>query len=164
MSPQERALETLVLQQNAIDYWYLVDLKGGEGAAELFAPDGVFVVGPGEPLVGRKAVDEFYRWRVDRGPRTSRHVITNFRAEFTDDRHAQTICTMFVYADDGVPVHPSAPPIFVGDQIDTCVKGDDGLWRYAHRTFTPLFMGGVKPTVPPDEIAAQHNRKDQADG
>jgi hypothetical protein len=162
MTPDERALATLVLQQNAVEYWYRVDLKGGEGAADMFAQDGVFVVGPGEPLVGRKAVDEFYRWRVDRGARTSRHVITNFRAEFSDVRHAETICTMFVFADDGEPVHPSAPPIFIGDQIDRCVKEDDGVWRYAHRTFTPLFMGGVAPTVPPDEIAATHNKAKSA--
>jgi hypothetical protein len=54
---------------------------------------------------------------------------------------------------------PSAPPIFVGDGIDRCVKCDDGIWRYAERNFTALFMGGVAPTLPPASIAEQHNKE-----
>ena len=47
--------------------------------------------------------------RQDRGPRTSRHVITNFRADFSDDAHATTYCVMMLLAADGTPVLPSAP-------------------------------------------------------
>ena len=53
MTPEQRALETQVLQQNAINYWYEVDLKGGTGVSEMFVADGVFHAGPGQPLVGR---------------------------------------------------------------------------------------------------------------
>ena len=70
---------------NMIDYWYEVDLKGGAGVSEMYVEDGIFHGGPGKPLVGRAAIEQFYTWRQDRGARTSRHVITNFRAEFTDD-------------------------------------------------------------------------------
>ena len=158
MTPEQRALETLVLQQNAVDYWYEVDLTGGAGVSEMFTEDGVFHAGPGQPLVGRAAIEGFYSWRTDRGARTSRHLITNFRAEFTDATHATTWCVMMVLAADGKPILPSRPPIFVGDQIDKCVKGADGKWRYAERNFSALFMGGEAPTVPPDEIARKHNR------
>ena len=157
MSPEQCAVETMLLQQNAVEYWYLVDHRHGEGAAEMFTPDGIFHAGPGEPLVGHKAIAEFYRWRVDRGERTSRHLITNFHAKFADERHATTTCVMLLLAADGKPIHESAPPIFVGDQIDTCVKGDDGIWRYAERDFAALFMGGVAPTMPPAEIASDHS-------
>lgn len=158
MTPEQRALETLVLQQNAIDYWYEVDLKGGAGVAAMFVEDGIFHAGPGKPLKGHAAIEAFYGWRVDRGARTSRHVITNFRAEFSDATHATTYCVMQVYAADGVPIHPAAPPILIADQNDRCVKGADGMWRYVERDFKVLFMGGVAPTIPPEELANKHNR------
>lgn len=158
MTPERRALETQLLEMNLIDYWYEVDLHGGAGVSRMFVEDGIFHAGPGEPLVGREAIEQFYSWRTDRGARTSRHVVTNFRADFQDERHATTYCVMLLYAADGAPILPSAPPIFLGDSIDRCVKGDDGVWRYAERNFTPLFMGGAKPTVPPDSIAQTHNK------
>jgi hypothetical protein len=151
MTPEQRALASQVLYQNMIDYWYEVDMKGGAGVSEMYMEDGIFHAGP-KPLVGRAAIEQFYTWRQDRGARTSRHIITNFRAEFTDDTHATTYCVMMLYAADGVPVLPSAPPIAICDLIDHCVKCDDGKWRYIERIFVPLFMGGVAPTVPPESM------------
>ncbi len=157
MTPEQRALDTQVLYMNMIDYWYEVDMKGGAGVSHMYVEDGIFHGGPGKPLVGRAAIEQFYTWRQDRGARTSRHVITNFRAEFTDATHATTYCVMMLYAADGKPVLPTAPPIIVTDLIDRCVKCGDGLWRYIERTFVPLFMGGVAPTVPPESIAEKFN-------
>lgn len=156
MTPERRSIETHVLYLNMIDYWYEVDLKGGAGVSEMYVEDGIFN-GGGKPLVGRAAIEQFYTWRTNRGDRTSRHVITNFRADFTDDTHATTYCVMMLYAADGKPVLPSAPPIIITDLIDRCVKCDDGKWRYIERTFVPLFMGGAAPTVPPDSIAEKFN-------
>lgn len=156
MTPERRAIETQVLYMNMIDYWHEVDLKGGAGVSEMYVEDGIFN-GGGKPLVGRAAIEQFYSWRQDRGARTSRHVITNFRAEFADDTHATTHCVMSLYAADGVPVLPAAPPIIITDLIDRCVKCEDGRWRYIERTFVPLFMGGAPPTVPPESIAEKFN-------
>lgn len=164
MTPQDKALETVILQQLAVEYWYLVDHKSGDGASDMFTPDGIFHVGPGDPLVGRKAINEFYRWRENRGERTSRHLLNNFRAEFADANNATTICVMQLLADDGAPVHPSAPPIFIGDQIDNWRKGDDGVWRLTKRDFSALFMGGVAPTTPPASIAETHNNNAENKG
>ena len=156
MTQDERALATQVLYMNMIDYWYEVDMNGGIGVSEMYLEDGIFN-GGGKPLVGRAAIDQFYTWRQDRGARTSRHIITNFRAVFDDERHATTYCVMQLFAADGEPVHPAAPAIITTDLIDRCVKCDDGLWRYAERTFVALFMGGESPTVPPDSLAEKHN-------
>ena len=157
MTPERRAIESQVLYMNLIDYWYEVDLKGGAGVSRMFVEDGIFHAGPGKALVGRAAIEEFYAWRQDRGARTSRHVITNFRADFSDDSHATTYCVMMLLAADGKPVLPSVPPILTTDLIDRCVKCDDGLWRYVERNFIPIFMGGAPPTVAPDSIAAKFN-------
>ncbi len=158
MTPEERSRETQILLMHMIDYWYEVDLKGGLGVSERYTEDGIFE-GGNEPLVGRAAIEAFYSWRMGRGERTSRHVITNFRAEFHDDRTATTYCVMSLYAADGPPVLPSTPPIMITDLIDECVKGDDGEWRYKRRTFVPLFQGGAAPTVPPAHLAKTHNTK-----
>jgi hypothetical protein len=155
VTPEQRALETQVLHMNMVDYWHEVDLKGGAGVSQMFVEDGVFYAGPGEPLVGRAAIEKFYSWRQDRGVRTSRHVITNFRAEFSDATHATTYCVMMLYAADGEPVLPSVPAIAICDLIDQCVKGADGRWLYVERKFIPLFMGGAAPTVPPDSITGR---------
>lgn len=162
MTPERRAIESQVLYMNLIDYWYEVDLNGGAGVSRMYVEDGVFHAGPGKPLVGRAAIEQFYSWRQDRGARTSRHVITNFRAEFQDETHATTYCVMMLLAADGKPILPSAPPIMTTDLLDRCVKCDDGVWRVVERNFTPLFMGGVAPTVAPASIADSFNTAPKA--
>jgi hypothetical protein len=157
VTPEQRAIQTQLLYMNMIDYWYEVDLKGGAGVSEMYVEDGIFHGGPGKPLVGRAAIEQFYTWRTNRGARTSRHVISNFRADFADETHATTYSVMLLYAADGAPILPATPPIMITDLIDRCVKCDDGKWRYAERTFVPLFMGGAPPTVPPESIAESFN-------
>ena len=158
MTPEDRSLQTQILHMNMVDYWYEVDLKGGLGVSERYVEDGIFE-GGNEPLVGRAAIEAFYSWRIGRGQRTSRHVITNFRAEFHDDRSATTHCVMMLYAADGAPILPSTPPIIITDLIDECVRCDDGEWRYKRRTFVPLFQGEIAATVPPPHLAETHNVK-----
>ena len=158
MTPEDRSLQTQILHMNMVDYWYEVDLRGGLGVSERYVEDGIFE-GGNEPLVGRAAIEAFYSWRIGRGQRTSRHVITNFRAEFHDERNAVTHCVMMLYAADGAPILPSTPPIIITDLIDECVKCDDGEWRYKRRTFVPLFQGEIAATVPPPHLAETHNVK-----
>lgn len=158
MTPEQRAATTQVLYMNMVDYWHEVDTRGGAGVSRMYVEDGIFN-GGGKPLVGRAAIEQFYSWRQDRGTRTSRHVITNFRAEFSDADHALTHCVMMLYAADGAPILPTAPPIIITDLIDRCLRCEDGIWRYVERTFVPLFMGGAAPTVPPETIAEQFNSR-----
>ncbi len=161
MTPEQRCRETQLLLMHMVDYWYEVDLHGGLGVSARFVEDGIFE-GGGKPLVGREAIEAFYRWRIDRGERTSRHVITNFRADFHDDHNATTYCVMMLYAADGPPILPSTPPIIITDLVDQCVKCDDGEWRYKRRTFIPLFQGEIAATVPPAHLAETHNVKAEA--
>jgi hypothetical protein len=152
MNQAERIREIAILQQNAVDYWYRVDYLGGEGVAEMFVPEGIFHAGPGDPLVGRDAIEAFYAWRGERGERTSRHVITNFHASFTSPANARTTCVMQLFASDGVPPHAGTHPAMVADMIDDCIKGEDGLWRFARRNFHALWMSGAELTVAPDKL------------
>jgi hypothetical protein len=157
MTPAERIHEIAILRQNAIDYWYRVDHEGGLGVSEMFVEEGVFHAGPGDPLVGRDAIDAFYAWRRDRGERTSRHIIANFHATFESERLARTCCVMLLYGTDGTPPHQGTGAAMVADMVDLCVKGSDDVWRYAKRDFVPLYMGAAKLTLAPDSLT---NRRD----
>ena len=155
MTPEQRASETQVLQLLMHDYWFEVDMKGGLGVAERFYTEDAIFEGGGDPLVGHAAIEGFYSWRIGRGVRTSRHVITNFRAEFHDDGTATTYCVMLLFAADGAPILPSTPPIMITDLIDQCVRGPSGQWLYKKRSFVALFQGGVAATVPPAHLTTK---------
>ena len=152
MIPAERLHEIAQLRQNAIDYWFCVDHHGGAGVSEMFIADGVFHAGPGAPLVGRAAIEAFYAWRRERGARTSRHLITNFHVAFDGPDAARTTCAMLLYGTDGTPPHEGTGAAMIADMLDDCVKGADGVWRYAKRSFVPLYMGEGELTVAPDSL------------
>lgn len=158
MTPVERLHELAVLRQNAIDYWYRVDHDGGAGVSDMFVADGVFHAGPGDPLVGRAAIEAFYAWRRERGTRTSRHIVTNFHAAFDGDAIARTTCIMLLYGADGPPPHAGTGAALVADMVDDCVKSDDGRWLYARRNFTPLYMGESQLTVAPESLKSPRDR------
>jgi hypothetical protein len=158
MTPEQRAAAIAVLRQNAVDYWYRVDREGGAGVSEMFVEQGVFHAGPGEPLVGREAIEAFYAWRRERGARTSRHVIANFHAEFTGADAVRTTCAMLLYASDGAPPHTGTAPAMIADMIDRCVRSADGVWRYESRDFRPLWISGAELTSAPESLKRIRNR------
>ena len=152
MSPGEKALLTQVLLGTAIDYWYEVDHHDGLDARDFYFDHSTF-----GSFVGRDAIHRFYVWRKERGVRISRHLILNFRAEFESARKARTNHVMLLFAADGEPVLPSAPPIAISELIDEVELCDDGRWRYRSRKFVTLFKGDTPATVPPKEWYALNN-------
>jgi hypothetical protein len=146
----EQALLIQQLYHNLVAYWDEVDTRGGAQAAEYYLADGVFDGGT-HKQVGREAIAKFYNWRANRGARVSRHVVTNFRVEFTATDRATSTWIMLLYAADGEPVLPSLPAIAISEVTDVNVLCDDGMWRYESRTFAALFKGGAATTVPPQE-------------
>jgi len=162
MTPAERFEQISVLRQNAVDYWYRVDHEGGAGVSEMFVADGVFHAGPGNPLIGRTAIEAFYAWRRDRGARTSRHIVTNFHAAFDGERTARTTCIMILYGADGTPPHQGTGAAMIADMVDDCVKEDDGVWRYVRRDFVPLYLGGAELTVAPQALRGAEGQNPSA--
>jgi hypothetical protein len=131
------------------DYWYEVDHNYGRKASAFYVSDGLFAIGP-KAMKGREAVAEFYRWRENRGDRTARHVVTNFRMLSHDGDKASFCCVMCLYAADGRPVLPSLPAIMIADIVGECVRNAEGRWRYLSHRLIPIFEGGVPATIPPD--------------
>lgn len=129
------------------DYWYDVDHHWGRHAHLLYAEQGVFSIGD-DRMDGPGAVQAFYKWREGRGAREARHVISNLRVIGRGDDRADVDCILCLYAADGVPVLESRPPILIADETAQCVRGADGLWRFASHFLKPVFAGGAPITTP----------------
>jgi hypothetical protein len=146
MHIDDKVRETHALYARLVDYWHDVDTNWGRNAGEFYTEDAVFEAA--NVYRGRAKIEEFYRWRLDRGPRVAVHAIANFRVDFESATRATSTWYLFLHARDGKPVLPSAPPIQIALMTDTCVKGEDGKWRYSHRKFDSWFEGGVATTNP----------------
>ncbi|MGH6740015.1 MAG: hypothetical protein ACREDY_13465 [Bradyrhizobium sp.] len=131
------------------EYWHEVDRNWGREAHSYYREDGAFVIGD-KRMDGPKGVADFYGWRQERGQRTARHLVSNFRLTIASGDHAIIECVMCLYAADGIPVLDSKPAILIADVTSECVKESDGKWRYALHHLKPIFMGGVSPTLPPE--------------
>jgi hypothetical protein len=151
MTPEEEDLICRRVERLEVDHWWEVDSNWGGNADAFYENGGIFDMGLGsKPHVGRGAIRQFYAWRKSRGTRTARHVITNVQVAVTGPRQAMLRCVMSLYAADGEPILPSQPPIMIADIISDYVQSDDGVWRVRSRTLRPVFMGGVAPTIMPD--------------
>ena len=147
MVSNERLLVTQELHAMLLDYWHDVDTNWGRNAGDYYTDDGVFEM-TRTTYHGRPKIEEFYRWRIAQGPRIALHAVHNFRALPESPTHATTTWYLFLYAAPGEPVLPTNPPIQIAFVTDTCLKGDDGRWRYKHRKFVTWFEGGIPPTAP----------------
>jgi hypothetical protein len=132
-----------------VNYWHDVDRNWGRAAHTFYCDDGIFIIGD-KTMRGPKAVADFYRWREDRGERTARHLVSNFRLAGTSQNRGMIECVMCLYAADGAPILESKPAIMMADITSECVTDDDGQWRYVLHHLKPIFMGGVAPTLPPN--------------
>ncbi len=130
-----------------IDYWHEVDFNWGREAHTYYLDNGIFVIGE-HRMEGREAVLRFYRWRKDRGERTARHVVTNFRLVGLTETSAALRCLLLLYAADGKPVLPSLPAILIADVTSEFALDADGRFRYRSHVLAPVFMGAERPTVP----------------
>lgn len=133
-----------------VDCWHDVDHNWGRTASDLYVPDGVFAIGD-KVMAGREAIAGFYSWREGRGDRTARHVVTNFHLNARNGNRATLQCIMQLYAADGKPVLESSPAIMIADVVAECEYGGDGRWRFVSHRLIPVFMGGVAPTIPPEQ-------------
>jgi SnoaL-like domain len=143
----DRLALTQELQALVIDYWHDVDTNWGHNAPNYYMPDGEFI-GSKASYKGREKIRAFYKWREDRGARTVIHAVHNFQAMF-DGAPDKALCHWFLmlYAADGTPILPSAPPIQIAYMTDNVVHTSDG-WLVSKRQFEEWFIGGIPTTNP----------------
>lgn len=149
MNAQDQSAIGFQLAQSEAAYWLDVDNNWGRTAHEYFVEDGVFDIGLGEEsrYVGVDQIRKFYGLREGRGERTAKHLMSNFHVRIDNPREATAFYVLSLFAEDGPPVRESKPAILVVDAVCRMILGQDGKWRIRERLLTPVFMGGVAPTV-----------------
>lgn len=133
--------EKYAVQERLIDYWWDVDKNNAVNAADFYTDDCVYQM-LDHRWEGHEPILAYYRFRNGRGPRLVRHLLSNVRVYMHSAESATLIAALSVYAADGVPVVPAAPPVMVADEECGFVKGQDGKWRMRTHGITALFKGG----------------------
>lgn len=147
MTDTQQLLEKVRLEAQLAEYWHEVDTNQGKDAGRYYTEEAIF--DGGEAIYrGRAKIEQFYAWRVKRGPRASVHAFTNYRTTFESDSKAVSTWYMLLYAADGVPVLPTHPPINIALVTDHLERQPDGEWLCAARKFESIFLGGTPPTNP----------------
>ncbi|HXT93189.1 MAG TPA: nuclear transport factor 2 family protein [Trebonia sp.] len=127
-----------IFEDIIIGIWYDIDHLDGSGVSRCFWPDGSILFS--ERLVrGRDAIDATYAARVARGPRLSRHIVSNVHLAALTADTARVVSTFRLYAADGHPVAPNTEPLSINDCIDDFRRTADGEWLIEHRAMVHLF-------------------------
>jgi hypothetical protein len=120
------------------DLWFDIDHRNGTGASGFFLPDGEVRFGE-RAFRGTAEIDALYAARAGRGPRVSRHVVTNLHLTGASAGTASAISTLTLFAEDGEPPRPTVTPAMVGDVTDV-FEQREGRWLIRSRRIEQLFI------------------------
>ncbi|MFB9466145.1 nuclear transport factor 2 family protein [Streptomyces cinereospinus] len=121
--------------------WFEVDHTDGTGVSAFFTADAELRFGT-RSFHGSREIDHVYASRTARGPRVSRHLVTNLHVTSADTTHATAVSNLLLFAEDGEPPRSTVTPAVVSDVVDDFVLRD-GSWLIRSRHITTLF-------APPD--------------
>jgi hypothetical protein len=110
-----------------------------EALADLFTTDALYTHGTRESR-GRAAIEDLFRQRVAKGPRTSRHIYSGLRLAIESEREATGTSVCLSFAADGTPPLP-VKPFLVADFVDRYCLDDGGRWRFRERHIHRVFAG-----------------------
>jgi uncharacterized protein (TIGR02246 family) len=158
-SPDVAALQARIQQQEDVeairrlitDYGRLLDLQDFEGFSRLFAEDGVWAGGGGEPPVGPAAIQAAMERAFGPGSGvvwgSSFHVLGNEAIDLDGDRATAISRWMFVQAGE------NGGPSFVlaGRYRDQFVRENDA-WKFARRELiNDMALEGFPPAPPENQ-------------
>jgi 2-keto-3-deoxy-L-rhamnonate aldolase RhmA len=126
------------LSRLVTEVWFEIDHTDGATVADHFTADASLSI-TGGALYGRAAIDAFYRSRYARGPRVSRHLVTNLRVLEVDARSARALSALVLYAEDGEAPRRQMSPALIADVHDEFVRLD-GRWLIHDRRIVARFV------------------------
>lgn len=130
-----------------IAVWFAVDHTDGAGVSSYFTPDAELRLGS-RSFCGTTEINSVYAARTARGPRVSRHLVTNLHVTSTADDHATAVSNLLLFAQDGEPPRPTVTPAVVSDVLDE-FELRDGIWLIRSRHIITLFASpDVELAVP----------------
>ncbi|MEH0421417.1 nuclear transport factor 2 family protein [Streptomyces sp. B21-083] len=118
--------------------WFEVDHHNGALASGFFLPDAELRFAA-RSFHGTDEIDAVYADRAARGPRVSRHVVTNLHVTAAAADRASAVSTVILFAEDGEPPRPTVTPAMVGDVADVFERHGD-RWLIRSRRIDQLFI------------------------
>jgi len=118
--------------------WFEIDHGDGSGVSAHFTPDATLTV-LAHTVCGRPQIDELYASRAARGPRVSRHLVTNVHLSAATDTMAETVSSLCLFAEDGDAPRPITTPAMVADVVDR-FEHRAGRWFISSRHIRAVFM------------------------
>jgi hypothetical protein len=120
--------------------WFEIDHGDGSKASGFFTADAKLTFSR-RTFSGTNEIDGVYRDRTARGPRVSRHLMSNFHLLRHETDLVEAASALVLYAQDGNPPMPTTVPVLVADVFDRFVRtGEPGRWLIASRRIENLFL------------------------
>ncbi|KAB1142535.1 hypothetical protein F7R91_28970 [Streptomyces luteolifulvus] len=124
--------------------WYEIDHGDGSQAAGFFTPDAELTFSR-RTFRGTEEISGVYRDRTARGPRVSRHLMSNFHVLRHENGQVEAVSALVLYAQDGTPPVPTTVPVLIADVHDRFVRTGEtdeqtSRWRIAARRIENRFL------------------------
>lgn len=142
----EQAVAVVEIQQLISEWSYELDVPNGVNIASLITEDCSYTV-RGGPRVGREAVVQFYKERLETlgatpaGVPVHRHMLSNLRVTFTSANEASIGFSLIYFSTAGQKSGTNhADPASAADVRMVVRRGADGEWLIARFDSTPSFI------------------------
>ncbi|MBC8091761.1 MAG: nuclear transport factor 2 family protein [Pseudonocardia sp.] len=124
--------------------WFEIDHGDGSAASSFFTADAELTFSR-RTFRGTDEIDGAYRDRAARGPRVSRHLMSNFHVLRHETDLVEAVSALVLYARDGRPPLPTTVPVLVADVFDRFVRGREPdvqtrRWLIASRRIENHFL------------------------
>jgi hypothetical protein len=141
---QKLALVHAELSMLVTALWFEIDHGDGSAASSFFTADAELTFSR-RTFRGTDEIDGVYSDRTARGPRVSRHLMSNFHILRHETGLVEAVSVLVLYAQDGEPPIPTTVPVLVADVFDRFVRGGepDGearRWLIASRRIENCFL------------------------
>jgi hypothetical protein len=129
--------------------WFEIDHRNGTRASEFFTADAELRFSA-RIFRGTAQIDAVYASRAARGPRVSRHIVTNLHVTSAGADRASAVSAVILFADDGEAPRPTVTPAMVGDVADEFEWSGD-RWLIRSRGIDNLFIAPTTALAVPTQ-------------
>jgi hypothetical protein len=127
--------------------WHEIDYNQGAAASRFFTPDAELRF-EDAAFHGTAAIDAVYQNRAARGPRVSRHLVSNLHLLELGATRVRAVSQLLLFAEDGEVPSSRTSPSLVGDVWDQFERRG-GSWLISSRWIRNIFIGSAEDLAVP---------------